>query len=209
MDVLFRGILFGLILSVLLGPIFVVIINTAIQHGRRAGIISCLGVWISDALFIVASYFFMNRLNMLMKGDSFKFWLAIIGGLLFCGMGVFYLMKKNTIDHETFEKKIKSKNDIGFFMSGFMVNTINPFTVFFWMTTMSTEVFNNNLSTADAGTFLIGILLMIVITDIIKVNLSGYIGKKMKPTVFQLFSKVAGIILLLIGVYFLYYGYSL
>ena len=52
MDALGSGILLGLTLSILTGPILFTIIQTSIEEGFRAGITVASGIWISDLLFI-------------------------------------------------------------------------------------------------------------------------------------------------------------
>jgi len=47
-----EGILYGLVLAAMLGPIFVALTQTAIEKGAKAGLTVGLGIWISDLLII-------------------------------------------------------------------------------------------------------------------------------------------------------------
>ena len=53
------GVMLGLTLTILLGPIFVALTQTGIQHGIRAGVAVGTGIWVSDFIVIAGSYFFI------------------------------------------------------------------------------------------------------------------------------------------------------
>ena len=57
MQYVFEGILLGLTLTILLGPIFVALTQTGIKHGIRAGISVGTGIWTSDLLVIFTAWF--------------------------------------------------------------------------------------------------------------------------------------------------------
>ena len=224
MDVLGRGILFGLVLAVMLGPIFIVIINTSLQYGRKAGLIASLGVWLSDLIYISLSYFFINQVADLVENPNFKFWMAIIGGSILIAFGMYNCLKRVEFtkgdlveklekpyneNRVAFAQKKIQKSKKEFFLSGFLVNTINPFTLFFWLTVMTTEVIGNSLTPKDTFLFIVGVFSTIVCTDGIKVLGAGYIRNKINHKIVTIFVRVAGIGLVVFGLYFLYYGVTI
>lgn len=225
MEILGRGILFGLLLAVMLGPIFIVIINTSLQYGKKAGLLSCLGVWVSDFIYIVVSYFFINQVAEIVNNNGFRFWMSICGGIILASFGVYNLFKRihfTRNDLKTTEEtdlSIKDKSDRGvalvvksnkeFLISGFLVNSINPFTLFFWLTVMTTEVVGKGLDSTNAFIFILGIISTIMFTDTIKVLLADIIRKRINKKIFTIFVRIAGIGLLIFGLYFLFYGFTL
>lgn len=58
MQYVFEGILLGLTLTILLGPIFVALTQTGIKHGIRAGISVGTGIWTSDLIVIFRPGFY-------------------------------------------------------------------------------------------------------------------------------------------------------
>ncbi|MEJ6695802.1 MAG: hypothetical protein QNK55_00365, partial [Saprospiraceae bacterium] len=58
-----EGVVFGLILTIMLGPIFVALTQTGIDKGARAGITVGVGVWSSDLLVILFSYLFISQVD--------------------------------------------------------------------------------------------------------------------------------------------------
>ena len=63
MNLILDGLLLGLTLAILLGPIFVALTQTGIQRGVRAGLSVGTGIWISDILVIVTAYFFIKEID--------------------------------------------------------------------------------------------------------------------------------------------------
>ena len=205
MDLIIRGILFGLVLAVLLGPIFLVVINTSIQHGKKAGFIACLGVWISDFVIIILSYLFINQIKDFLLQPHIKIILGIIGGSVLITMGIINLLKRVEFDQGAFAQKISLKSFADNLMKGLLVNTVNPFTFFFWLTVMTTEVTATNLSGKQAIIYLSAIFLTIVATDSLKVILADKIRKHLTPLLFKRFIQFAGVGLVGFGLYFLVY----
>ena len=54
MDIICQGILAGLWINILVGPIFFGLIQLAAERGARAGLIYAAGIWLSDILLVFA-----------------------------------------------------------------------------------------------------------------------------------------------------------
>ena len=57
MNLIWQGILLGLGLSVLVGPLIFLYIQVGIQFGFRSAFFLGLGAWMSDLMFILIIYF--------------------------------------------------------------------------------------------------------------------------------------------------------
>lgn len=225
MGLFLEGIWFGLVLAILLGPIFIVLIHSSIENGKSAGFSVASGVWFSDVLFIGLSYFFINRIGTIVKSDAFDYWMSLIGGLVLCLFGVVAFFKKSKFSKEELEvgfsqkigtkelsesesgeknrelRKSKNKGVFGFFTRGFLVNTVNPFTFVFWLSIMTSNVIGRDLDHYLSFVFLSGIFITIVFTDVIKVFLAEEIRKRMNQKYFNLLTKASGIGLFGFGIY--------
>lgn len=206
MALFLEGLGFGLILAISLGPIFIVTIQTALSNGKKAGFIVTSGVWLSDLIFISASYFFISKIDHIVRGEGFEFWMSIVGGIILCLFGIVSFLKKSKFNKEQLNKKTSLKSISAYFAKGFLVNTVNPFTFIFWLGIMSTNVIGRNLSVEDSIHFLSAILISIVLSDCIKVLLADWIRTRMNQFYFNLVTKIAGIGLFVIGLYLLYQG---
>ncbi|MEY4903913.1 MAG: hypothetical protein RLZZ292_1728, partial [Bacteroidota bacterium] len=80
MHLLLEGTLWGIALSILVGPIFFAVIQAGIERGFRAAIILSTGVWLSDLLYIIAAYTGVSYLTVWINDPHFKELFGIIGG---------------------------------------------------------------------------------------------------------------------------------
>ncbi len=197
-----EGVVFGLILTIMLGPIFVALTQTGIEKGARAGITVGAGVWTSDLLVILFSYLFISQVDALVQDEVFKYWMGLVGGFILITFGIVIFLKKT--------EAIKSggsytaKNYLGFWMKGFLVNTVNPFTFIFWLGVISTKVIGINMNDTQAFVFISAIMLTIIITDTMKVMGAKAIRSRLESKHIQLISRVAGAALVVFGVVLLY-----
>lgn len=193
MITLLNGIKWGLFLAILVGPIMFSLVQAGIEKDTRVGIIMGSGVWISDFLYILAVYLGLSAVGL---PAEFAFYTGIIGGIVLISFGLvnfFVKPKQNTGD-----KIIRASTYSGYFVKGFLINTINPFTVFFWITISTTEV--SQLSLDNAIIFYAGLLGTIIVTDILKVLLAKRIRPLLTPERMLLMRNVVGIAMIVFGI---------
>ncbi len=197
MHPLLNGILFGLLLTILVGPILFALIQTGIERGFRAGVTVGLGVWTSDVLYILAAYFGISYLLQATEWSGFELTLGIGGGIILVGSGLFTLLSSPP---EIGPAKSFSGTYIALWLKGFLINTVNPFTVFFWISVMTSVVLKDELDGQDAFYFFGGIVGTIVVTDILKVLLGKSIRRWLKPKHLLWARRIAGAALLIFGI---------
>ncbi len=212
MQFIIEGLGLGLFLSVSLGPIFIALTQTAVEKGGRAGMTVGTGVWISDFLILFITFMFIKKLSATIESDSFQFWLGLAGGIVMILFGLGSLFKRVELDLN--ERKHEYKDYFGFWLKGFLVNTINPFTFLFWLTTISTYIIGRKINNTEATIFLGSIMFMIVASDALKVILAKTIRSKLTSNddgkitdgnkYIQRFSQIAGVGLLCFGFYLIY-----
>jgi len=181
MEMLWDGIKFGLALSILVGPILFALIQTSIEQGFRAGWMVGLGIWISDLLFVLFTYFSITLVAELSNWDGLEFWLGIIGGIILLAFGIGSWLSKppdvNTIDN----KAIRHSSYFALWFKGFLINTVNPFTFFFWLGVSGILFTEKELQPNEAVYFYGGLIGTLVFTDTIKAALAKMIRKWLKP----------------------------
>lgn len=189
-----EGLLLGLSLSILLGPIFVVLIDTTLRYGARAGLMVGSGIWTSDIFFIAAMFGFVNRLNPAFIDGSFQLWVGIAGGLLLILVGFYKIFKRNR--QSWLAESGKITRNLGFFGKGFAVNSFNPFTFVFWFGVMGSRLIGN--AEMNSGVFImcLSILFVIIATDAAKVIGARWISGKINPSVVLKINFVAGLLLI-------------
>jgi threonine/homoserine/homoserine lactone efflux protein len=195
-----KGLFFGFTLTIMVGPIFFSLIQTGLERGLRMGMAMCMGIFTSDLLFIVAVYFGVSRVVEMTEIAGFEIWTGIIGGVILLLIGILTLLK-NTGDMKTIRnKKNTSASYLLNFTKGFLINTINPFTFFFWISVMTAIVLKEGYSPQSALQFFIGVMSVIIVSDILKVALAKYISKKLKSHHMLWLSRISGCALIIFGI---------
>ena len=200
--IILEGLLLGLGLAVSLGPIFIALTQTSMEEGRLPGLTVGSGIWTSDILIVLLFFNFINSIKLSIESEGFKFYLGISGAVVLIGFGVYLIMKPARLNFQ--EKKHDYKNYIGFWMKGFLVNTVNPFTFFFWMSVISTYVIGREVSPNQGWVLLTTILIIIVVSDVLKVFLADLLKKRLTHTLINQVSNFSGIIMVLFGVFMFY-----
>ena len=136
MDYIFQAIGIGFLLSVMVGPVFFILLETSITKGVRASLYLDLGVFISDVIYILFAFIFASQIkNFTNDASNNNFILGIIGGVLFVGYGIYTFFSKSK--HELTPKKnsttIKNNDSVVLGIKGFMLNFANPAVLFYWI----------------------------------------------------------------------------
>jgi threonine/homoserine/homoserine lactone efflux protein len=182
MDLLLEGIKFGLILTILIGPIFFSLIQVGVEEGLGAGVMVGLGVWVSDVLYIMAVYFGLSQLRMAIESSNFALNMGIGGSILLTIFGLSTIFSKPKIPFEQQAAEAQRSSSFwSLFAKGFLVNSVNPFTVFFWSSLMGTYLAKSNFSGQDAMIVFGGVVGTIVVTDTLKVVLAKKIRRFLRP----------------------------
>ncbi len=127
MDVIINGFLFGLLLCVLIGPVFFALIQNSIEKGFWSGFFMAIGIALSDSFYIVVTYLGISQF---VENPKFNMWLGGVGGVIMLIFGVIYLFKPVP------KKGLKQlhQEDTKWFqqiVKGFLLNGINPFVLLF------------------------------------------------------------------------------
>lgn len=205
MDMLLGGIKVGLILSFMIGPIFFALVQTSVEEGFRAGAMVALGIWVSDASFVLAVYYGVSYLAEIVKAPSFSLILGIAGSILLACFGLVTLLTipKGLLTGVLPDYK-RSSSYLSLFIKGFLINTINPFTVFFWTSLMGTVVIKDGFDGQQASWFFGAVLGTIVTTDLLKVILAKKIRYSLRPVHLLWLRRISGGALIVFGVVLLF-----
>jgi threonine/homoserine/homoserine lactone efflux protein len=195
---IWEGILYGLTLTILLGPIFVALTQTGIEKGLRAGLLVGVGIWVSDILIITLLTLLMDNFTPDDLQGDFKTYFGIGGGIVLIAFGFGTARKKSNFMDEKVSFTAKSMG--GYWLKGFLVNTVNPFTFIFWTTLITGYVVVENLSKNETLLFFGTIIFTIMVTDSLKVIGAKAIRKKLSKDKVDIISKVAGIALIGFGI---------
>lgn len=203
-DAFVKGLAISLLLIFSVGPVIFTIIKQSINHGRRGGLTFITGVWVSDIIWIILSNGFSEAVKTLL---DFKIPIGIAGSLFLIGMGVYFaFIKKITprklaepaeIAGDEITPQGKRTNYFAIFSSGFIINTLNPAVISFWviMAASLASVYSLKERIIVFSTCL-GVNM---VADIGKVFGAGSIGKKLSDKNILLINRISGILYLVFG----------
>ena len=195
---LWNGILLGLALSILVGPILFAIIQVSIEQGMKAGLLVASGIWISDFLFVGGIMLSVNQISELITSPFFKPIVGVLGGFILIFIGVSMLISKPANMGTPHFKLLTSRWKL--FLNGFLINTINPFTVIFWTSVITSFAVKDALFSFPSALFFGGILGVIILMDSLKILLAEIISKKLRPFHILRMRKISGMALFLFGI---------
>jgi threonine/homoserine/homoserine lactone efflux protein len=200
MNLIAEGILYGLFLASLAGPLFILLTRTGMHYGLRAGLSVGSGIWASDIGVIGFSWLVYKGVINREISQETNMLIGISGGFLLIAFGI-YLFQKKHILADQMDLKFSSRSFPGFWLKGFLVNTVNPFTFIFWMGLISANMIKRSLDDLDMYILLSTVMVVIVITDSLKVWFAKMISKKMREKHYTLVNRIAGIGFALFGLY--------
>lgn len=194
MGIVRDGVLSGIVLCFLIGPVFFALLQTSIERGFWSGFWVAIGISCSDALYIFVSYF---GLIQFMQAESFRKYLAYGGGLVLLGFGIYYLFVKSR-KLVTFDpKNIQERNWLRLALKGFFINGLSPMVLFFWIATVGVATTRlGYTSTDEAFMFFGSIVGTVFLTDLIKAKLADKLRALITPQFIRVMNIVLGIVLI-------------
>lgn len=194
LDPILSGISFGLLLAIMLGPVFFTLLQTSLHEGFKAGVHLAIGVLISDAFLISICVFFASQLNLL---DKYRVTMGWIGGFLMISFGLFNFFRKVVVKEVDDNKKTVHAK---FMLKGFLLNIINPAVLLFWLGIVSVISVKEHYTSTHEAVFFGTLLSTVFSTDILKSYISNRIKNLLKPNVMLWVNRIIGTILVGFGI---------
>lgn len=197
MDIVVKGIVSGIVLAFLIGPVFFTIIQTSIERGFSKGVLVAIGVSASDAGYIVLSYL---GLSQLIADESMKVYLGYTGGFVLLSFGIYYLFFKNKklIFHPA--DPPKQAGIFRYLAKGFIINGISPMVLVFWIGTvgLATSEFGYT-TTMQASIYFSSIVATVFVTDVLKAKLADKLRALITTRLIRILHVVLGIVFIIFG----------
>jgi threonine/homoserine/homoserine lactone efflux protein len=193
-----KGLALGFVLVLSIGPIIFTIIKQSLNNGTVGGFSFVAGVWFSDIILVVLSNAFTELVAKLLE---YKRDIAYGGSIFLVGMGVYFL----------FFKKVHLANGAGgrdapvkkrvmarIFTSGFLINTLNPGVIIFWLGNATVLSLTHTL---EQRTIIFSVCLLVnMAADAGKVLMADRIRNRLTEKNLSIINKISGAILIAFGV---------
>ena len=207
-DLILKGIVTGFILSIMIGPVFFILMETSIRKGIRSSIAFDLGVLLSDMIYILIAYVFYSEVASITGGGKNNELAKIIGGILFIIYGIVTFFKK--LKHAPLDEEgnvIQNQKDyILLLLKGFILNIANPFVIIYWFSvmTLASQQSQSSLTTGDSSPIMF--FIAIILITFFSIDILKIIGaKKLRPLVtdnlLKGLNQLTGIVFLCFGLF--------
>lgn len=195
-EAVLKGLGFGLLLSIAVGPVLFSIIKQSLNNGHRGGFAFVFGVFFSDITLVLISNVFTQLFDSI---QTYKTEVGIAGSAFLITMGIYFLFFKKVKVNEEGKQvfKFRKRDFAKIFVSGFFMNSLNPGILIFWITT-STAVITHTVN--ERIIIFATCLLFMFSTDSLKVVLAGKIRNRLTPHNIHILNRINGVILIVFGI---------
>ena len=194
-----KGLLLGLILSISLGPVIFAILKQSITNGRKAGYLFVAGVSTSDIGLLLIANIFTNIFLLVLDHKAFIA-MAGAGFLLLLGLYTLFFKKIKIESDENGEEKVFRKRDyFGIYISGFLMNTLNPSVFIFWFAwtaAIGASAAETNNPVQYKFVVFATCLIFLLLSDLIKVALASRLRPSLTEKNLIWINRISAIIIL-------------
>lgn len=194
-DAVISGLLLGLALVFSVGPVIFTIIKLRINYGLASAFYFIGGVWLSDIFWVVTANAFSGLFESLI---TYKKPIGLAGGIFLISLGLYYLFFKKYHSKEELDKGVKIGNatHARLFITGFLINTLNPGVIALWFAAATKSLSN----TFDERVTIFSICLLLNMSaDFLKINLAGRLRKKLTDRNIGIINKLSGLMFIIFG----------
>jgi threonine/homoserine/homoserine lactone efflux protein len=198
MESVLKGLALGFVLALSVGPIIFTIIKQSLDNGHKGGFSFVAGVWISDIILVVLSNSLTALVSEMLEHTKV---IALGGGGFLIGMGVYFVFFKKVSlgkDPENGGVRFRKRDMARVFASGFIINTLNPGVIFFWLGNATVLSLSHTLR--ERIVIFSVCLLVNMSADVGKVMMAGRLRSKLTIRTLSIVNRIAGTILIGFGI---------
>jgi threonine/homoserine/homoserine lactone efflux protein len=198
MESVLKGLALGFVLALSVGPIIFTIIKQSLNNGHKGGFSFVAGVWVSDILLVVLS----NTVTALVSTALEHTRVIAFGGSAFLiAMGVYFVFFKKVSlgrDPAGNDARFRKRDMARVFASGFIINTLNPGVIFFWLGNATVLSLTHTLR--ERIIIFSVCLLVNMSADVGKVMMAGKLRNKLTLRTLSVINRISGTILIGFGI---------
>ncbi len=200
-----EGIKYGLILTIMIGPSFFYLIRISLIKGFTKAVAFAVGILLTDILFVFSIFFGLSKL---FQNTNLQIYASLVGGIILIVMGLQYLKssKKHDTNLKDAPKSIKYNLGLfGYALQGILINGFNPFTIILWVGILASVMAEHQYKTNDFLLFAIGVLGVVVSSDMLKAFLANKIAKVLNERLLQIADRILGVVFIFLSIRFFYF----
>lgn len=191
----FEGLKFGLLLQFAVGPMCLMVFNTAQNSGILAALSLVLAIALVDAFYIILASMGASKL---LKKATIQNTVKIIGAIVLMLFGINIIL--NVFGMNIIPGLDLNPNSSSAFMQGIVLTLSNPITIVFWGSVLTTKIIDEDFRKKELVIFSIGLvsatLLFLSIVAVLGMVLSSFIP----DAVSNVLNIIVGILIIIFGI---------
>lgn len=202
-EAIWKGLALGIVLALSVGPIIFTIIKQSLTGGHKGGFSFVAGVWLSDLILVILSNVFTEWVTRLLQ---YKKLIGYGGSSFLIALGIYFFFFKKVhlkstsgsmhLEDFTMHEMIRT------FASGFIINTLNPGVLAFWLGNATVLALTHTLK---QRIIIFSTCLVINMgADVGKVMMAGKLRNRLTVHNLNIINKISGGILIAFGIALLY-----
>lgn len=195
-----EGFATGMMLTVMLGPVTMIILRYGLQVNRQAGAWAAAGTWVSDLVYIGLTYWMTATIDQWSQQSGIRLTLFLGGGFALLVMGGLMLRVKQKSFNA--DADVVASSYARAFAGGFLINSLSPFTLFFWL---GAAVFLH-LQSDDPFWYYVGLMTALAAGDFTKAWLAPKLTSWLKESHVYWIQIIAGVLVVGTGLYVILLG---
>jgi threonine/homoserine/homoserine lactone efflux protein len=196
-NLIFSGFRFGMILQLAIGPISLLVLQTAITRGLSQAMLGVLGVTLVDAVFVIAAILGLGAV--INKSKNAKIALGYLGPLVLVVFGLSTIMGAFGITFmPAFSLSIDGTSNI--FLKTVILTISSPLTIVFWAGVFSAKIAENKLSKRSLYLFGFGAVLSTLIFTTLVALVGNSMSAAVDPTLQKYLNVIVGLFLIGFGI---------
>ena len=147
--VFLKGLSTGMILQFAVGPVFIYVMNTAVQNGITNGIAAVLAVTLADYIYITAAVLGVGRI---LEKDKLKKIFTILSSVVLVVFGIMLIFKGIGYIGGRVDIDMKVYAGVSF-AEAFILTISSPLTILFWTGLFAAKTLEYKLNKRELAVF--------------------------------------------------------
>ncbi len=202
MEAVLKGLALGFVLALSVGPIIFTIIKQSLNNGHKGGFSFVAGVWVSDIVLVVFSNTLTELVAQLLEHTKA---IAYGGSSFLIAMGIYFVFFKKVhlaTDAEGKAARFRKRDVARIFASGFIINTLNPGVILFWLGNATVLSLTHTL---QERIIIFSVCLLVNMgADVGKVMMAGKLRSRLTLRALSIINRISGTILIGFGIFLLW-----
>jgi threonine/homoserine/homoserine lactone efflux protein len=194
---IYKGVRFGMLLQLAIGPMCLMVFNTSATYGLLIGLSLVLAITLVDLIFITLSGLGVAAV---INNNKIKFVIKLFGSavlILFGANTITEVFNFALIPHISLFSNVNGQS---IFIQGLVLTASNPLTIIFWSGVFSTQVIENRYNKSQLFYFGLGCVLstlcFLTFIAFLGTALSGFLSL----TVIHVLNVGVGVIIIYFGI---------